>query len=355
VEVALDVGHVRTGEADLPLTELELELKSGDSAILFEVARELLDTVSLTPEYRSKALRGYALAGIWREAPSKAATAEIGRDLPAGEVWRRALLAALSQLGSNLPGLRSDDDPEYLHQARVAVRRLLTLCKLGEPLGFGHPNWRAEWRWFMAELSPARDWDVFVTETLAGATAGLPEPVRLDELAARAGEARRVARLRARAAAGAARLTHLIFDISEALSSERDDGPTAGKWARQSLAKRHRRFARLAGNVASLDAAGRHALRIAAKRLRYTCEVFAPLYGDRAKRTLERLASVQDELGEANDAAVAYRLLTELNTDGRLDHAAGLLEGWLAAQAGSDLRRLHGRVKRLAALKSFLG
>lgn len=353
VEVALDVGHIRVGEADLPITELELELKSGDSALLFEIADSLLDAAPLLPEYRSKALRGYALAGIWRETPCKALRAEISRNLPAGEVWRRALLAALGQLGHNLPGLLSDDDPEYVHQTRVAVRRLRTLLRLGESLGLDHADWLGEWRWFMAELAPARDWDVFVSETLAGVSASLPEPERLDELRARADAARAAARLRARAAAGDPRLTRLIFDMGAALLNEREDGPAVAKWAVQSLVKRYRRFRKQAEGFGQLDAAGRHDLRIAAKRLRYAGEVFAPLYGAKAERYLKRLAGAQDSLGASNDTAVAQRLLAELDDDGRMAHAVGVMEGYLVAHAGRHGRRLETQVKKLAALKPF--
>lgn len=353
VEVSLDVGHIRVGDADLPLTELELELKSGDSALLFEIAGRLLDSAPLLPEYRSKALRGYALAGIWREKPCKAVPVDISRDLPAGEVWRRALLAALGQLGQNLPGLISDDDPEYVHQARVAVRRLRTLLRLGESLGVASAGWQDEWRWFMAELSPARDWDVFMEQTLAEVCARLPEPDRLDELRTRAVAARTAARERARAAAGSPRLIRLIFAMAAALLNERGEGPAAATWAERMLEKRSRRFHKQADAFANLDVAGRHALRIAAKRLRYAGEVFAPLYGKKADRYLKRLAEVQDSLGESNDIAVAQRLLAELDGDGRLAHAVGLMEGYHAAHAGHHGRRLAAEVKKLVALKPF--
>jgi len=42
VEVALDQGEVRAGEAVMPISEIKLELKAGDSAVLFEVANTLL-------------------------------------------------------------------------------------------------------------------------------------------------------------------------------------------------------------------------------------------------------------------------------------------------------------------------
>lgn len=353
VEVAIDLGHIRVGEAELPIAEVELELKSGDSAVLFEIARELLEAVPMVPEYRSKALRGYGLLGVWQEAPCKALKVTAGAGLPAAEAWRRALLAGLGQLGHNLPGLIADDDPEYLHQARVAVRRLRTMLSLGRALGLDQPDWVDDLRLFMAELSPARDWDVFVIETLAGVRAGLPEPERLDGLLARAEKARAAARKRARAAAGDRRLAALTLAMGEALLAERSDGPALRAWAAEALDKRLRRFKKLAKQFAKLDAAGRHQTRIAGKRLRYAGEAFAGLYGNKAARYLERVAAVQDGLGAANDVAVAHRLLADLNRDGREAYAAGLVEGYITARTGLHGDKLAEQVAQVAKAKPF--
>jgi len=353
VEIALDIGHIRAGELDMPLAEVELELKAGDGAALFEIAKSLLDAAPLVPEYRSKSLRGYGLAGVWRQAPAKAGKIRIERHLPAVEAWRRSMLSGLDQLGRNLPGLIAEDDPEYLHLARVAVRRMRTMLSLGKALGLGNETWVETLRWFMAELSPARDWDVMMTETLAGVCAAVPEPARLDELLARAEHARRAARDRARAAAGDRRLTALVLDMGAALLTERDQGPELAKWAARSLDKRLRRFRKLADAFDRLDAEGRHRTRIAAKRLRYAGEAFASLYKAKAGHYLDRVARLQDDLGAANDMAVAHRLLAELNQDGGIDYAVGLVEGLLIARAGRHGGKLADQVAEVAGEKGF--
>jgi len=353
VEVALDLGAIRSGEAESAVAEVELELKSGDGAALFETARELLESVPMVPEYRSKALRGYGLAGVWQQTPCKAIRAEVASDLPAAEAWRRSLLAALNQLGRNLPGLLAEDDPEYVHQARVAVRRLRTMLSLGKLLGLEREAWVDELRWFMAELSPARDWDVLAIETLADVRAGLPDPERLDGLLARADKARTAARQQARAAAGERRLAALLMDMGADLLDEREDGPPLAEWAAQALDKRLRRFRKQVRHFAGLDAAARHQARIAAKRLRYAGEAFAALYGNKAARYLEAVADLQDGLGVANDIVVAHRLLAELNRDGRESYAAGLAEGYIAARAVSHGDHLGALVDKVLRARPF--
>ena len=66
VELALDQGEVQHGAARVPISEVELELKSGDPAELFEFALQLQNAVPLRVGNISKAERGYALV-----APSR--------------------------------------------------------------------------------------------------------------------------------------------------------------------------------------------------------------------------------------------------------------------------------------------
>ncbi|RRJ82372.1 inorganic triphosphatase [Aestuariirhabdus litorea] len=63
IEVALDQGQVVAGGRQLPICELELELKAGDERALQEVADLLSKTVELVPGDASKAQRGYRLMG----------------------------------------------------------------------------------------------------------------------------------------------------------------------------------------------------------------------------------------------------------------------------------------------------
>jgi triphosphatase len=53
------------------------------------------------------------------------------------------LASALSQLVVNVPGASAGQDPEYLHQTRVAVRRLRTLLNLARSLSLDESLWRA--------------------------------------------------------------------------------------------------------------------------------------------------------------------------------------------------------------------
>jgi len=84
VEVALDEGFVRTadGERSEPICEVELELKRGDAAALYELPLRLLDVAPLRIEMRTKAERGYQLldGAAGAPSPARASGRSYGRD-----------------------------------------------------------------------------------------------------------------------------------------------------------------------------------------------------------------------------------------------------------------------------------
>lgn len=334
VEVALDQGEIRAGEQSLPISEIELELKSGDSAALFQVAELLLEAVRLGLEPRSKAQRGYTLAGALEAKPCKAICPDIDRRLPAGEAWRRMVLAALTQFSANVPGfLENGQDPEYVHQLRVAVRRLRALLGLGRQAGLEPPSWRDDFKWLMGELSPARDWDVLVTETLPRVRSGLAAPEALDILMADAQAARDQSNGRVRQALTSRRLVSAVLAAEAGLMHGHVDGVEAMVWARDALERRYKQFRKAGKGFAELDAAERHRLRIAAKRLRYVIDGFLPLYGAKAGRYLAKIVRLQDVLGVANDMVIAHDLLAGLAKGRSAVQAAGIVEGYLACEA----------------------
>lgn len=68
-------------------------------------------------------------------------------------------------------------DPEGVHQMRVALRRLRTICALFRR-DIPSPSFQAissEAKWLMQQLGPARDWDVFTETTVTCLITAAPE------------------------------------------------------------------------------------------------------------------------------------------------------------------------------------
>jgi triphosphatase len=226
-----------------------------------------------------------------------------------------------------------DGDPEWVHQMRIGVRRLRACLSLGRsafPAARLEPL-RVELRWLAQALAPARDLDVFTTSTLPlfktalarGSGAG-PLDRALRSLVARARRQRTVARASARAAVASPRFVRMLLAAGAlaaaplAHATHPDSGVdaltgTARDFARPLLKRRHRQLLALGEDLAHAQPEARHAARLAAKKLRYATEFFAPLYSrKKARRYRRALAVLQEELGLWNDAAVAGRLAGEI-------------------------------------------
>jgi triphosphatase len=62
VEVAVDDGEIRSGRRRRSICEIELKLKRGQPALLFNLAREIRTVLPLQLGVQSKSERGYGLA-----------------------------------------------------------------------------------------------------------------------------------------------------------------------------------------------------------------------------------------------------------------------------------------------------
>lgn len=87
-----------------------------------------------------------------------------------------------------------------------------------------------------------------------------------------------------------------------------------------------------------------HQLRLATKRLRYTLELFRPCYGRGLEDRLALLRTVQQRLGDVNDAVAAWDLLA--NKLGRTaEHER--MRKFLADRAEKEAREFRGEWEKL--------
>ncbi len=316
-EVALDTGKIYAGESCRNICEVEIELKSGPPQLLFKIATQLLQQVPLHVEPRSKAERGYLISGATSPLPMKSAHAAVHKNQTPGEAWNAIVREALVQTVSNVPGfLESAQDIEYLHQLRVALRRLQTSVELAKSMGQMTPDWNQALRESMRTLNAARDWDVFVQDTLPTLLAklqGSPENILSDDAVLVAlTDVAMLARQRAQAHLRKPAFTQLILDVGRSLLVTSSDVHQRNVKARteEILERRWQTLRKLCHGFTKLNSTERHKVRIAAKKMRYTMEAFAPLYGgQRSDQFINALATLQDQLGYENDLRIGKQLL----------------------------------------------
>ncbi len=348
VEVALDRGVVRCGKRSAPISEVEVESLEGAPLAVFDFAERLVDKVALRTSAVTKAERGYRLARGEPLAPVKAHTVAMEGSLAPADGARAAIDSAMRQLQDNEAGVLTTTDPEFVHQMRIALRRLRSALRAfrqatGPEL---EARVRADLHWITQATGKARDLDVLATQTLPAMLTAYRGDAR--DLGRRLAERRRRPREGVRAEIASARQERLMLFLAKWMAQPISQPPSDGglrQFARAVIEKRHARWVRKAQGVEAMTDAERHRVRIAAKRLRYVAEGFASLYRRKLMdEYLRALSKLQDDLGRANDAAVAERLLGELAAPAPL---AAFAQGWLAAEMRSCLQHLARAVKRV--------
>jgi inorganic triphosphatase YgiF len=364
-ELALDLGELERNDVREPISEIELELKSGDPAPLFDFALELQRDLPLRIGNESKAARGYALLSPQEPPLVKAQALHLDADISAEDALQAIAGNCLAQIQGNEAGVADSGDPEHVHQMRVGLRRLRSLLKLYRNLAPLPQPLQDEIGWLANELGAARDWEVLAGSTLAdilGAhgVAGVAEAAELAPLQQQAQAIAKANRARAAEAVRSLRYARLMLSLAawvhgrrwrqDALPEQKAELAAALKpFAGRVLDQGRRRLQKRGRHLGQADAEERHRLRIAAKRMRYATEFLGSLYPQRrVKRYVKALSALQDTLGLLNDAAVAQGLLRELaQRQPAQALGAGIAAGYLLARSETEIGELQRQWKAL--------
>lgn len=361
IELAFDRGWIAAAGRREAISEIELELIEGDAAQIFALARTLAGRVAVAPAPLSKAERGYALFRGQPAAPAKAAPVALAGDEDPAGAFDRIALACLDHMQRNHAGASASDDPEYIHQMRVATRRLRAALRLFAPLlpaDYSEPI-VARLRELMGILGQARDLDVLLAEIAEPVLQALPDEPRLAALVGIITERRFDRRRAAVDFLRSPRFGQIALETLEAIHARPSAKVGAGETPICLIAFANERLRRLRRKVLKLAAAARiddppslHALRIGIKRLRYALEFFAPLAGPKAMaRMLGQLAALQETLGQINDLANAGDLLMACaGEEGPLREAVTLIGGWHGPRYQELLAAVPRGLKQLGKL-----
>ena len=364
VLLMLDRGWIAAKGRLETISEVEIELTSGAVNELFKLAQTLGERLALVPALLSKAERGYRLFQGLQGAPIKAETVPLlAADTPL-QAFRKIALAILEHLQSNQDGALSSNDPEFIHQMRVATRRLRSALRLFAPRlpATLSNDLLPELRTLTTLLGQARDLDVLLTEIAAPVMYALPGEPRMAALIGAVTKRQNSAREAAvrhmqsitygRLLLLATTLLHQApFTAATEPGTETDE--TLADFSSARIKRLRKKVLALAALVSIDDPVSLHQLRIGIKRLRYALEFFSPLLaGKPLQRLLGRLTMLQDELGQLNDLANAGLLLMHCaGDDPRLREAVALVGGWHASRHGELLAQIPEQAKQLARLK----
>ncbi len=363
IEVCIDHGEVKTSAHSTPICELELELKSGSPQQLFELAQAILEVVSFELETVSKAEQGFRLLAGYIAHPVKGIAPKLAKSDRLTDGLQTLIWSCLLHFQGNLRGAMAGTDAEYLHQMRVALRRLRVVLRIAEKVHADEilASLREELAALGVNLGRIREWDVFIAQivkparcTIEGVAGQQCMQVLLEACLQHRSDCYALLRCDARALQGLL-LRFAIWMNGSYWREAAQHAPETHDFAGRRLHRLARRYARAGRDLHTLDAAQLHALRILTKKLRYSAEFFAALYDrHKTKAYLDALIEVQELLGGVNDFAVADRLLGDLAI--RLpahSEVISFIKSRLNKELTVNLKNLHETIRHFNKQQAF--
>ena len=313
-EVALDDCEIRseTGAEIVRLRRVEVEVPEESEAVRGFV-EELRRGLGLCPASLSKFGTGLRAAGLEPASEPDFGSTEFDASSTAGEVAFAVLRRNFAIMLACEPGVRLGEDPEELHDMRVATRHLRNTLRLySDVLPRRAERYERDLKHVADALGEVRDLDVHIAMF-----ADDPEGEDAREVVGILEERRAGARERMLAVLDSRRYERLVADFSGTLRRGRSPSPPVPILAvAPDLVKDRHKKARKAAK--RIDAASSpedyHRLRKRSRRLRYSLEPLAGIYGKPAEKAIKRLKKLQDALGLHQDVVVAADLLRELGT-----------------------------------------
>jgi CHAD domain-containing protein len=359
-EVALDATTIPVeGREPARLLRVEIETNGGPTPELADFVGKMRDACGLTPASVSKFEAGLLARGLAPERSLDLGSSEISSESSIEElafaVLRQHFAAFLRKEG----GTRLGEDPEQLHDMRVATRRIRAAIALFEAaLPAEVVMVREELGWVASALGAVRDLDVLIeqVETWRRRAEGLDDRA-LGAVAGVLSADRDQATANLVQTLDSPRYERLLAELTSILrhgpvgASPSSRVPAVD--AAPSLIKQRYRKVRKGGRRIDRTSkpADYHRLRIRAKRLRYALQFLAPIYGKGVTTLIRRTVRLQDLLGAHQDAEVAVArfeaIVAEEGSD--LPPAAAFAMGEIAerfAKKKAKLRRRFPKVFR---------
>jgi triphosphatase len=358
-EVALDESEFSGGDEGARLSRIEVEVADEGAGSYDGVAGfvdQLQSSLELRPTGTSKFETGLCVAGLQPAVAPDFGSNEIDASMSAGEVAFAILRRHFAKMLTHEPGVRLGEDPEELHDMRVATRRLRAALKLyKEVLPKRAERYERDLRHFAGSLGEVRDLDVQL-ERLAGEASGGGEV--MEDVVAALEERRVEMRRRMLEALDSSRYERFVASFSGTLRRGRRPAPT-GPILEVAPGLVRRRYKKVRKDVKSLTADSPpedfHDLRKKGKHLRYALEPLRGIYGKPAERVVELLKSVQDDLGDNQDLIVAAGLMRELGLAGDLPPRVSFSLGAIAERYAREAAQIRARFLGSNELRALEG
>jgi CHAD domain-containing protein len=255
------------------------------------------------------------------ETPSGGIAAESERtglvtaEMPVADAFSLLAAVTVEEAIRRVRKLDSKADPEVLHKLRVALRRMRSLWWAYEPLldRKDAKFLRSEFKSLANAAGKTRDWDVLrdllqAGESMQHSFTSLLKSVDVHRADALCFSCTAIGN------AGVERILESARVGARYQLDSRATIPTLAEFAEDRVGSAEKALKKRVKRAVSQQDSGYavlHEVRISGKRLRYLLEFFSPVLEGNHQATIERLTSVQDELGKLNDIVTSEALLRE--------------------------------------------
>jgi triphosphatase len=355
VELALDRGEIRAGDASMPVCELEYELKAGDRRALIAFGRAGVREHGLWLDTVSKAARGDRLArGESSAMAVKAKAPALHRGMSGREIFQAVHEACFDQVLANASEIAAGRrDDEAIHQLRVGLRRTRTAWRELAPLaGASDPAWQAPLTKAFRVLGTYRDRTTVVTSLQSRlAESGSLQPL-LAPIGGAAADPVEVVRAVDFQCALLDGLALTLGDTGDTGDPGAVTDGDAPEFIASRLDRLERQLQRGAKRFERSTPDDQHRVRKRLKGLRYLAELVGGLYKpEQVARYLDRLGPAQDALGVHVDLLVGLELARAAAEAGQAE--AWFNAGWLAAQLAPSAKACRKALRRAAGAEPF--
>jgi triphosphatase len=320
-EIALDETVISRphGEPQASMLRVEVEAFTEAYGSLRSLVKTLRSNCALEAASDTKYSLGLKSVGLAPPAQEFAATT-VSASMTIAEVAMVNLRRYMAAWLLHEPGARLGDDPEELHDLRVAGRRLDAILRQFQSfLPSEFSRIRATLRTVLSALGHVRDLDVALIE-LQDFSRKLPKTERVgveplkQHLLSERGRARAQMLSVLDSIWVQKGLQELILLLAAPLAPAETSTADLALHASSGLIRRRFRKLRKRADLLGADSSTEeyHEVRGQVKKLRYVLEAVAELYGNPAVETVRALRRWQESLGVQQDTAVATQRLNAL-------------------------------------------
>jgi len=332
--------------------QLEVEVIEGIPSALKDLEKLLSDNFGYLPATSTKlqsAMTCLKVKPLVKKVPKKYI---VNLDDRLDAALKKILSIEFHWFQQQLPGVISDRDPEFVHQARVATRRMRSALilfhnSLPEPTAV---YFEERLKWLGGLFGEVRDLDVFIIN-LTNCKDKLESFPKAEKKALEGVviKRRRIPLKALKEALKSRRYQNFERRLKQFLEAPCVDCPELPlgmnkirEVAPSSITTKFESVIEQGHKVSTKsELPVFHCLRIQAKRLRYALEFMAPAYGDSLNDVILQTVRLQDNLGELQDTVFNQKLIKRILKDCK----GKLLDDQLVFILG-EIYQLQGEIAR---------